>query len=255
MNIQQIHAKKLKPSLVVLFLSAITCNAYASPDSVYLGEASDFAILSQSGITNVYASSIVGNVGTSPITGAALLLTCKEVAGEIFTVDAAGPAPCSTNSPSLLTLAVGHMGDAYVDAAGRPLPDTVEMGAGEIGGLTISPGLHKWSSPVTVSKDVTLEGGPDDIWIFQIAGTLNIATYKNVILKDGAQAKNVFWQVAGAVTIGTYAHFEGIVLAKTMIAVNTGASVNGRLFAQTAVTLQMNTITAPLDIPTFAGQD
>jgi hypothetical protein len=47
------------------------------------------------------------------------------------------------------------------------------------------------------------------------------------------------------VTIGTTAHFEGIILAKTIIAVNTGASVNGRLFSQTAVTLQMNAITQP----------
>ena len=61
----------------------------------------------------------------------------------------------------------------------------------------------------------------------------------------GAQAKNIFWQVAGAVTIGTTAHLEGVVLAKTLIAVNTGASVNGRLLAQTAVTLQMNSVTQP----------
>ena len=64
-------------------------------------------------------------------------------------------------------------------------------------------------------------------------------------LVGGALPKNIFWQVAGAVTIGTTAHFEGVVLAKTMIAVNTGASVNGRLLAQTAVTLQMNAITEP----------
>ena len=66
-----------------------------------------------------------------------------------------------------------------------------------------------------------------------------------ITLTGGALAKNIFWQVAGAVSIGTTAHFEGIVLAKTMVAVKTGASVNGRLLAQTAVTLQMNTITQP----------
>ena len=64
-------------------------------------------------------------------------------------------------------------------------------------------------------------------------------------LAGGALAKNIFWQVAGAVTLGTTAHFEGVVLAKTLIAVNTGATVNGRLLAQTAVTLQMNAITQP----------
>jgi hypothetical protein len=96
-----------------------------------------------------------------------------------------------------------------------------------------------------ITTDVTLSGGPNDVWIFQVAGTLNQANSTRVTLAGGALAKNIFWQVAGAVTLGTNAHFEGVVLGKTMIAVNTGASVNGRLFAQTAVTLQMNAITEP----------
>jgi hypothetical protein len=146
---------------------------------------------------------------------------------------------------SFLTLAVGDMGFAYDDAAGRQSPDITELGAGQIGGLTLAPGLYKWSTGLLISKDVTLSGGPNDVWIFQVAGTLNQANATRVTLTNGALAKNVFWQVAGAVTLGTTAHFEGVVLAKTMIAVNTGASVNGRLLAQTAVTLQMNAVTAP----------
>ncbi|MFT6758443.1 MAG: LruC domain-containing protein [Chitinophagales bacterium] len=251
MKILNINSKTLTFFSVLFFLSSITCNTYATPLSyqapVDLGSASEFVILTQTGITNVSPSLIIGDVGTSPITGAALLLSCSEVVGNIFTVGAAGPAPCSINSPGLLTVAVGDMGSAYVDAAGRTLPDTNELGAGEIGGQTILAGLHKWSSPVSISSDVTLSGGPDDVWIFQIAGTLNLATYTNVILADGALAKNVFWQVADVVTIGTYGHFEGIVLAQTMVAVNTGASVRGRLFAQTAVTLQIANITEPTD--------
>ncbi len=212
---------------------------------MYLGSAATFAVLSQSGITDVYRLAIVGDVGTSPITGAALLLTCGEVTGTIFTVDAAGPSPCAVNSPSLLSSAVGDMGFAYVDAAGRTLPDSIEMGAGEIGGLTIAPGLHKWSTDVNISTDATLSGGPNDVWIFQIAGRLIEANATRVTLVGGALAKNIFWQVAGSVTLGTNSHFEGIVLSKNLIAVNTGTSVNGRLLAQTAVTLQMNAITAP----------
>lgn len=212
---------------------------------VGLGSASTFAILSSSGITDVYASSIVGDVGTSPITGAALLLTCGEVSGNVFTVDPAGPLPCRVTDPAFLTAAVGDMGFAYNDAAGRLLPDFTELGAGEIGGLTLEPGLYKWGTGLLISTDVTLSGGPDDVWIFQVAGTLTQASATRVTLAGGAQAKNIFWQVAGVVTIGTTAHFEGVVLAKTMIAVNTGASVTGRLFAQTAVTLQMSTVTQP----------
>lgn len=213
---------------------------------VKLGSAGTFALLSKTGITNVYASVINGDVGTSPITGAAIDLTCGEVAtGKIYTVDAAGPLPCSVTDATFLTTAVGDMETAYTDAAGRVLPDFTELGSGEIGGKTLVPGLYKWGTDVVISTDVTLSGGPTDVWIFQVAGGINQASATRVNLAGGALAKNVFWQSAGAVSIGTTAHFEGIVLAKTMVAVKTGASVNGRLLAQTAVTLQKNTITQP----------
>jgi len=222
-----------------------SASAGIGPMPVSLGQAGTFAILSQTGITNVYRSAIVGDVGTSPITGAALLLTCGEVSGNIYTVDAAGPLPCATTDATFLTSAVGDMGFAYDDAAGRPDPDFSELGAGEIGGLTLTPGLYKWTTSLLISTDVTLSGGPDDVWILQVAGNLDQANATRVTLAGGALAKNIFWQVAGATTLGTNAHFEGILLDKTMIAVNTGTSVNGRLMAQTAVTLQMNAITEP----------
>lgn len=212
---------------------------------VNLGTAGTFAILTKTGITDVYASSIVGNVGTSPITGAALLLRCTEVAGMIYTVNAAGPLPCRTISPNSLTVAIGDMGFAYTDAAGRSIPDFTELGAGEIGGLTLVPGLYKWGSSVSISTDVTLSGGPNDVWIFQIAGQLKQASASRVTLAGGAQAKNIFWQAGDVVSIGTTAHFEGVLLAKTLIAVKTGASANSRLLAQTAVTLEQNAITQP----------
>ncbi|PIP81053.1 MAG: hypothetical protein COW84_01870 [Gammaproteobacteria bacterium CG22_combo_CG10-13_8_21_14_all_40_8] len=234
--------------LLPLAISALLAgNAFAGegPPSINLGSAGSFTILSQSGITDVYRSAIVGDVGTSPITGAALLLSCDEVTGQVYTVDAAGPLPCATTSPSLLSSAVGAMGFAYDDAAGRLPADFNELGAGEIGGLTLAPGLYKWSTGVNISTDVTISGSPTDTWIFQVAGTLIEANAAKVTLAGGALAKNIVWQVAGAVTLGTNAHFEGVVLGKTMIAVNTGTTVNGRLLAQTAVTLQMNAITEP----------
>jgi hypothetical protein len=137
------------------------------------------------------------------------------------------------------------METAYLDAEGRVSPDFTELGAGEIGGLTLKPGLYKWGTPLLISTDVTLEGGPDDVWIFQVAGDLNQANAARVTLAGGALAKNIFWQVAGAATLGTTAHFEGVMLGKTLVAMNTGASANSRLFAQTAVTLQMNAVTQP----------
>ena len=219
---------------------------FTSQAPVDLGTAGTFAILSKTGVTDVYASVVNGDVGSSPITGAAVLLTCPEVAtGTIYTVDAAGPIACRTTNATFLTAAIGDMQLAYTNAAGRSLPDATELGAGQIGGLTLTPGLYKWSSNVLISNDVTLSGGPNDVWIFQIAGQITQASATRVSLAGGALAKNIFWQAAGGVAIGTTAHFEGVLLGKTLIAVKTGASVNGRLLAQTAVTLQKNAVTQP----------
>jgi len=230
---------------MALLLAGCASASASGPAPVNLGKAGTFVILTKTGITDVPASAVKGDVGTSPITGAALLLTCGEVTGNVRTVSAAGPLPCATPDATYLTAAVGDMELAYTDAAGRTSADFIELGAGQIGGLTLAPGLYKWSTGVSISKDVTLSGGPNDVWIFQVAGTLKQANATRVTLAGGALPKNIFWQVAGAVALGTTANFEGIVLAKTMIAVNTGASVNGRLLAQTAVTLQMNAITQP----------
>ena len=225
----------------------------ASPDkpvnkpqaTVILGLAGEFAILSKSGVTDVYPSVITGDVGSSPITGAAILVTCTEVAGTIFSVDAAGPLPCRVTNASRLTTAVSNMQTAYTDAAGRSTPNFVNLGGGNIGGKTLTPGLYKFTSAVIIPTDVTISGGPNDVWIFQVAGTLTMSSAVKIILSGGAQAKNIFWQTSGAVTLGTTSHFEGIILGKTGINLQTGASINGRLLAQTAVTLQVSTVNRP----------
>ncbi len=213
--------------------------------AVNLRLAGEFVILSKSGVTDVYPSVITGDVGSSPITGAAILVTCTEVAGTIYSVDAAGPLPCVVNNATRLTLAVGDMETAYLDAAGRLNPDYLELGAGNIGGFTLTPGLYKWTSPLVIPSDITISGGPNDIWIFQVAQTLNMSSAVNITLSGGAKAKNIFWQVAGAVTLGTTSHFEGIILGKTGINLLTGTTSNGRMLAQTAVVLQMATVTNP----------
>ena len=236
------------PVAILSMLAVGTSSATAATPQtpVNLGSAGNFTVLSKTGITDVFKTTIDGDVGTSPITGAALLLTCAEVNGIIYTVTDAGPlGECRVTDATRLTAAVGDMETAYNDAAGRTLPDALNLGAGEIGGLTLTPGLYKWTTDLSISKDVTLAGGPDDVFILQVAGTLHEANGQGVILTGGAQAKNVFWASAGAVTIGTNSHMEGTILGKTMIAMNTKASINGRLLAQTAVTLQMNTITPP----------
>lgn len=157
--------------------------------------------------------------------------------------DFAGNAPDIT----LVANAILDMGTAYTDAAGRTTPDFTELYAGDISGRTLTPGLYKWGTGVLINADVTLSGGPTDIWIFQIAGDLTQAGATNVILAGGALAKNIFWQMGGGtgVAIDTAAHFEGIILAAKGITVNTTTSVNGRLLSQTAVTLDQNAVTQP----------
>ena len=230
--------KPSKESLVALRLGP-------QRQGVNLGIAGNFVILSKSGITDVPKSAITGNIGASPITGAAIHVACSEVTGTIYTVTAAGPLPCRVINPIRLTTAVSNMQTAYTDAAGRSNPNFLNLGAGNIGGKTLTPGLYKWTSAVTIPTDVTISGSSTDIWIFQISGTLIMSSAVKITLSGGALAKNIFWQASGAVTLGTTSHFEGIILGKTGINLQTGASINGRLLAQTAVTLQMNTVTRP----------
>jgi len=165
------------------------------------------------------------------------------VTGQIFAADY-NTGACTT--PAVLTTAVNNMMTAYTDAAGRA-PDYTELGAGDISGKTLAPATYKWSSGVLVTTDVTLNGGPNDVWIFEIAQDLTVGNGAHVVLSGGALPKNIFWQVAGGtgVAIGTTAHMEGVVMAAKAITLNTGATANSRLLAQTAVTLKGNTLTQP----------
>lgn len=218
------------------------------PAPVNLGSAANYVILAKSAISNVPTSAITGDLGLSPaaasfITGFALNLpaggafsTSSQVTGSVFASDYAVP------TPSNLTTAIGDMQTAYTNAAGRPTPDYTELASGAIGGLTLPPGLYKWSNTVTINSNVTLNGSATDVWIFQISGGITQASATSVILTGGALAKNVFWQSFGVVSIGTTAHMEGQIMAQTSITLATGASANGRLLAQTAVTLAGNTV-------------
>ena len=212
-----------------------------------LGLAGNFVILSKSGITDVPLSDITGDIGTSPITGAAITgVTCPEVTGTVYTVDAAFPFPsCNVIAPAMLTTAVLNMEAAYTDAAGRTATSaaTTNVGAGTLIDLTLTAGVYEWGSTVNIPTDLTLNGSATDVWIFNINGTLDMAVGKSIILTGGALAQNIFWRVSGAVTLLTDSHFEGTILAKENIAMQNGASINGRLLAQTAVTLIMNTVT------------
>lgn len=223
---------------------------------VSLGAAGNYAILAKTGVSTVPPSVVTGNIGLSPaarnyLTGWSLLLeptdayfTSAQVAapGKLYAADNVG----GTTSVDLTT-AVANMGTAYTDAAGRTATSaaTTNVGAGTLTSLTLTPGVYVWGSSVNIPTNLTLNGSATDVWIFQIAGTLTMAANKNVTLIGGALAKNVYWQVADAVTIGAGTHFEGIVLGQTSITMETGASLTGRLLAQSAVILDATTVTVP----------
>ena len=213
---------------------------------VNLGTAADYVVLAKTAITNSTTSIITGDLGISPaatsyITGFALtngsgFATSNQVTGKLYAADMAAP------TPNNLTTSVNNMITAYGDAAGRTQPDFMELGTGNIGGKTLIPGLYKWTSNVTIPSSIVISGGADDVWIFQIAGNLDLSSAVNITLTGGAQAKNIFWQVAGAVTLGTTSHFEGVILSMTGITLQTGATFNGQALAQTAVVLDGNTL-------------
>ncbi len=141
-----------------------------------------------------------------------------------------------------MTTAVSDMETAYNDAAGRTLPDATELGAGDISGKTLAPGLYKWGTGVLINNGVTLNGGTNDVWIFQIAGNLSVGNGAIVTLNGGAQARNIFWQVAGKATLETTSAFKGNILTQTLVEMKTGATLNGRALAQTAVTMDANRV-------------
>jgi hypothetical protein len=268
-------------ALVLLAASASAaqpCNplvALAAPDGppadcVLLGVAGDFVILSKAGVSTAPPSVITGDMGVSPIaisavTGFELTLdstnnfatdSSNQVNGKIYAADLAPP------TPSKMTTAILNMATAYVDAAGRACvatkPECVNYGTGILGSINVgdvnaplTAGVYKWNTGVIISDDIYIDGesaaGPSDaVFIFEAAGTLQVGQGQSPVtinLLNGAQASNIFWQIAGAVTVSERSHFEGTLMSATAVAFLKGSSINGRILAGTAVTLDKATVT------------
>ncbi len=227
------------------------------PGPIDLGGAGFFSILTKSGISTTGITAIEGNIGVSPaaassITGFALIMNTDGTAshttiptlvtGYVYASDYAPP------TPAMLTAAVSDMETAYTTANGLVVPAPIlEVGAGNISGLTLAPGLYKWSTGVLLNSGttVTLSGSATDTWVFQIAQDFALMASSQVVLQGGAQASNITWVVAGQAVLGTETELFGNILSATLISLNTGATVTGRLLAQTAVTLNASTVIAP----------
>jgi hypothetical protein len=246
------------PMLVVLGFNAMApAAAYTSPLTVDLGAAGSYVILAESAITATAGTYVTGDLGISPaaasdMTGFGLVLdgsgqfsTSSIVSGSVYASNYATPTPAD------LDTAVSNMMAAYNDSANRITPDEINSGAaGDIEGLTIVPGLYNWTTGVQVSTgSVTFSGTASDIWILQINGGLTLASGTAVALIGGADPAHIFWQVSGQVTLETTSVMKGIILCKTAIVMNNGATLEGRALAQTAVTMVGNAVAPPGTTP------
>jgi hypothetical protein len=237
---------------------AAACNAVPSAGQwVDIGTAGNYVILTKTGIDTVPTSTIIGNIGVSPIASTAMT-------GFSFTAHSSGQystsaqlttgkafaATSATPIPAALSTAVSDMEAAYTTAAGFPNNDAtrINYGTGVLGGVfggvndALTPGVYTWGSDVLIGDDIYFDGNSTDVFTIQITGNLNQLQQTTVHLINGAQASNIFWQVAGFAHVEDYAHMEGILLIKTDVLFKTSASLKGRVLSQSACNLQMATI-------------
>jgi LPXTG-site transpeptidase (sortase) family protein len=245
--------------LIVCILLSIPSLVYARPlratAPVMLGSAENFAVLAASAISDTGLSAVVGDVGLSPTGGTAITgLTCAEVTGTIYDTNGGyaggggGSMACSVADSILLAAAKSDLSIAFADAVAR-LAILIPT---QLGGTTVPDGVYESASgtfEIMGAGTLTLDGGgdPNSVFIFQMASTLVTFSNSNVVLTNGAQACNVFWQVGSSATIGTNSTFVGTIMADQSITDNGGSEIDGRFLAMNAaVTLNNTTITRPL---------
>jgi hypothetical protein len=217
---------------------------------INLGTANDFVILSKTGVATTGTTSVIGNIGVSPvsasyITGFGLIMdsgtefaTSSLVTGQVFAAD------YLVDTPVYLTTAVADMMTAYNDGAGRTA-DYTELYTGDLSGKTLYSGVYMWSNNVLINTDLTLNGSSTDIFIFQIASTMTMAANTQITLTGGILPENIFWVVADTVAIGSGADFQGVILSMTNVSMATGSTITGMIYAQTSVSLDATVVTKP----------
>ena len=229
-GVKDLSGNVLQTAFVWSFTTATSTSSCAQT-AVSLGTAANFEVLAGSGVTNTGKTNVTGNLGVSPGT-AVTGFGPGTVSGTIST----GVASAAGAAQNDLTI-------AYNNAQGLTLcPITV---SGDLGGLTLAPGLYKSTSSLAITGTLYLDaqGDANAVFIFQIASTLTTASGANVVLVNGAQASNVFWAVGSSATLGTNSIFRGTIMAYASITITTGATLDGRALARVAaVTMDTDTV-------------
>jgi len=223
--------KKLTLLLLGAALALCPVATAQQQSAVFLGQAGSYAVLGASTVTNTGPTIVNGNLGVWPgtaVTGFG--------PGVINGSEDAGTVTAQHAQASLKI--------AYNDAAGRTATNITHL-AGDLSGLTLTPGLYKSTSSLSLSGTLTLHGS--GVYIFQVASALTVTSGGTIVLSGGATSADVFWQVGSSATFGTTANFKGTVMALASISLATGAKLDGRALALTAaVTLDTDDVNIPL---------
>ena len=251
---KQINKMKLFSTFTVYLLILVIGAAaiFASEAPVNLGTANNFTILTQTGISTVGSTLISGNIGTYPFNSGSMsgfsqiVDSSNQFATSSFITGKMYGAEYSSPTPTMLNTAKSDFDAAYLNASQRGSGNiTINLGGGNISGLTLSPGVYFWIPNVIVTSDVTLSGNSSDVWILQLNQNLDVASGKKIILTGGAQAKNVFWQISGQATLGNASDFSGIMLVQGLIKINNSAVLHGKALSKANVVLDSATISLP----------
>jgi type VI secretion system secreted protein VgrG len=225
--------------LLTLGLVAAASPAGAATAKVDLGTAATFSVLGASAVTNTTTpgaptTELHGDLGINPNDASSITGFPPGI------VDGATVVANAALQPQIDLTA------AYGDAAGRS-PTGGLIGPALVG-TTLTPGVYKASTSLDVGGPLTLDGqgDPNAVFIFQVGSTLVTDSASSVVVSNGAQACNVFWQVGSSATLGTGSTFKGTIMANDSVTVTTGVTVEGQALARTgAVTLDHNTFSAP----------
>jgi type VI secretion system secreted protein VgrG len=227
--------------VLVVALMAAHRTLAAGPAPIDLGTCSHFAILATATVTATGGGIVNGDVGLSPAGSQGI--TAGHINGTIY------------NGGAIAAQAQADLTAAIIAAMPAQLPGGINAGA-DLSGQTLVAGVYQSpSGAYLISGSLTLNGGPDDVWVFQMASSLTVASGCQIILTGGAQAKNIFWQVGSSATLGTSSVFKGTIMAYASITMESTSTLDGRALAQVgAVTFNGSSNSLPIPLaPIFTS--